>query len=97
MDKLKWFAGGDERRKKAISELKKLSERLNETTEVELKELIRDYLAQLETKQESVPFILSRFNIEISNCLSKYSIKLSVEDEESLKNISDLSQIRYGY
>lgn len=97
MAKLKWFSGGKERREEAVNDLNTLNERLNETTEIELKKVIQHFLVELENQQEPVPLILSRFNIEVSNCLLKHSIELLVENKELVKSISELSQIRYGY
>lgn len=97
MNNLKWFSGGNERSKEAITCLKLLQKNLNDTTERPLKKILINYLSELENQSGSVPTILSRFNLEVSHCLLNNSIELSKEDKQLIKEISSLSQIRYGY
>ena len=45
----------------------------------------------------SGPYILSRFNIEVSKVLLDHGITLAEKPAEQLKELSHLSNIRYGY
>jgi len=97
MIKMNWFAGGAERATTAISYMDTLQHSLNDNEELALKKIIYSYSTELKEQSTSIPFILSRFNFDVSKCLVENSIELSNENKKLVKNISSLSQIRYGY
>lgn len=97
MSQLKWFDGGDERSNEAKKYLIELQQQLNKPEELRLKKLLEQYTIELSHQSSSVPFVLSRLNIDISHCLIHYPITLSKESEDLMKKLSSLSQIRYGY
>lgn len=55
------------------------------------------YRNELEVSGVSVPLILSRMNIELSNVLVENQLQLSEEQSKLLKKLRSLSNIRYGY
>lgn len=97
MSKLKWFDGGHDRGQDAKNYIMILQKNLNNTTELPLKNILKTYLLELENQSMPIPVILSRFNLDVSSCLINNSISLSDENKEILKNITSISNIRYGY
>lgn len=97
MSQLKWFSGGNDRAKEALECIEILQGSLSAETEQPLKEVLRSYSMELSNPPSSVPMILSRLNLDISKCLLHYRIELSAENQQSLKKLSSLSQIRVGY
>ena len=59
--------------------------------------MLEKYIDELEKKESSVPFILSRMNIDISKALTKDKSVLNDTQENILKKVSSTSHIRYGY
>ncbi|EMF0638635.1 bacteriocin immunity protein, partial [Enterococcus faecium] len=45
----------------------------------------------------SVPLILSRMNLEISNAIKKDGVSLNAKQSKKLKELMSISNIRYGY
>lgn len=98
MIKLKWFSGGNDRADQAITIITELLTDLNGASKSEpLQRLLKDYKNELELKESSVPYILSRMNIAISNVTLKNSIVLSKDQSEKINHLTKLSNIRYGY
>lgn len=90
---MKWYAGGQERKKVAL----KLLVELYRSTEYEvLRNLFRQYIEGLE-EGISVPFALSAFNLELSSVLLKNKILMTKEQEKRVDELRQLSSIRYGY
>lgn len=98
MNKLKWYSGGQERGNQAITIIKELLNVLEENKKNdELKKILDKYIDELHKNQSSIPFILSRMNIDISNTIRKNEISLSNNQSDILKKLFALSNIRYGY
>lgn len=98
MTNLKWFSGGKDRKLQAIKLIDDLlSEFANESKSMSLQNVLRSYKDELNKEVSSVPFILSRMNIDISDTLKKSNIHLSNSQSNKLKELSSLSNIRYGY
>jgi hypothetical protein len=55
------------------------------------------YKNEIELQTSAIPFILSRMNIEVSKVVLENGITLSPEQSELFKELSGLSNIRYGY
>ncbi|EGE53294.1 bacteriocin immunity protein [Streptococcus parauberis] len=95
---MKWFAGGSERSVKALELIQNLQNSIEGKSEQkEISQLFQRYQSELESNASSVPFILSRMNVELFEVLTKHKINLSSEQLELLKELQKLSQIRYGY
>jgi len=98
MSKLKWFASGVARGNQAviiITEL--LTDFANDPNKAPLQKVLLDYKDELEKKESSVPYILSRMNIAVSNIMVKNGITLSQEQSDKFRKLTSLSNIRYGY
>lgn len=98
MPKIPWFAGGKDRGDQAqaiISEL--LKDLANDPNCQALAKVLLTSQTELRKKECSVPFILSRMNLEISRSLKKEGLNLTDEQSHKLKQLADLSSIRYGY
>lgn len=94
----KWFATGGERGDeviKIITEL--LNEISNDPAKVPLEKVLLSYKAELEKRESSIPYILSRMNITVSNTLIKNHITLSPSQSDKLKRILQQSRVWYGY
>lgn len=97
MSNLKWFSGGKERSQQAnilITEL--LNELSDDSRSEALKKVLSSYKQELNSGV-SVPLILSRMNLDISNAVRKDGVALSAAQAEKLKELTALSSIRYGY
>lgn len=94
MGNLNWFSGGDERSAQAI---KLITELQNDTNSPILQNVLGKYKIELTEDQSSVPFILSRMNIELSQVLVENDIILSQDQTSKLNDLRDISNIRYGY
>ena len=95
---MKWFAGGSERSVKALELIQNLQNSIEGNSEQkEISQLFQRYQSELESNALSVPFILSRMNVELFEVLTKHKINLSSEQLGLLKELQKLSQIRYGY
>ncbi|STY85495.1 Enterocin A Immunity [Listeria grayi] len=98
MKKVKWFSGGNERSNQAIIIITELLNDLNTNSKSRLlQEVLNNYKEELEKKGSSVPLILSRMNLEISNAIRKEGLVLSDSQSTKLKKLTSLSNIRYGY
>jgi len=98
MNKLKWFSSGVARGDQAviiIAEL--LGELNNNSSSLPLQKILIDYRDELEKKGSSVPYILSRMNIAVSNVTLKNGITLSKSQSNKLDQLAKLSYIYYGY
>lgn len=95
---IKWFSGGKERKNEAITILEGLIKDLDsETKNLPVQKVLSSYRKELIDEPSSIPFILSRMNIEVSKVLVDNGIELSHSQSTKLKKLSSLSQIRYGY
>lgn len=98
MSKLTWFASGKDRGDEAISIIDNLLNDIdNDTTRQPLQEVLIEFKDELEKRESAVPYILSRMNISISNALHKNKISLTKEQQAKLQQLTQLSNIRYGY
>ncbi|MDG5114114.1 bacteriocin immunity protein [Companilactobacillus pabuli] len=96
--KLSWFAGGKDRGDAAISIIDDLLNSLNvDANRQPLQEVLIEFKNELEKRESAVPFILSRMNISISNTLHKNKIPLTKDQQAKLQQLTQLSNIRYGY
>lgn len=97
MSKLKWFSGGKERSQQANILITELLNELGDDSHSEaLKKVLSSYKQELNSGV-SVPLILSRMNLDISNAVRKDGAALSAAQAEKLKELTALSSIRYGY
>ncbi|KRK77926.1 hypothetical protein FC67_GL001259 [Companilactobacillus alimentarius DSM 20249] len=94
MSKLTWFAGGKDRGNEAISIIDDLLNNLNSQL---LQEVLIEFKDELEKRESAVPYILSRMNVSISNALHKNKVSLTEEQQSKLQQLTQLSNIRYGY
>lgn len=98
MDKLKWFAGGDERGKQAENIITDLLDDLKRDLDNEtLQKTLENYLEELEQKGASVPLILSRMNLDISKAIRNDGVNLSDYQSKKLNELISITNIRYGY
>ena len=98
MSDLKWYAGGAERKKEAMKLIESLMEELPNEAHLEpLRKMLVSYHEELIKEQSAIPYILSRFNIEVSKILLDHGITLAEKLAGQLKELSHLSNIRYGY
>ncbi|WP_409022265.1 bacteriocin immunity protein [Dellaglioa sp. P0083] len=98
MNKLKWFSGGDDRGKQAeqiITDL--LTDLSTNNGNNTLKVTLQAYLEELKQKRSSVPFILSRMNLDLSKAIKNDEQPLSDNQSKKLKELTSISNIRYGY
>ncbi len=94
---LSWFAGASERKKEALSLLDQLQASLESQTNAQaLRQLLSTYQAELSGDATGVPLILSRLQVELSQTLADHSLTLSASQEALLKQLRELSQVRYG-
>lgn len=90
---VKWFSGGQERKKVA---LKLLIELYQSADHPALKDFFKRYIENL-NEGISVPAVLTAFNLELSGILLKNKIILTEEQKKKVDEIRELSNIRYGY
>lgn len=92
---IKWFSGGSDRAQAAISIINDV---LNDTPEDNaLRKTLIAYKDELEKQESSIPYILSRMNISLSNVVTKNHIILSKSQADKLGKLTKLSYIPYGY
>jgi len=96
MNKLTWFASGHDKATDALKHLNSLKKNLDETHDAPLIQLIDTYCLELTQKESAVPLILSRFNLEFSQCLVKHGLTLSQENQDIIKHIAKLSYTKFG-
>ena len=95
---LKWFSGGVERRREAIIILEKLIQNIKcDSQLLPLKNILISDECELKKGSISIPYTLSRMNIEISNVLIENALHLSEIQSDQIKKLRELSNIRYGY
>jgi hypothetical protein len=98
MNKLKWYSGGEERRKKAESIIIELVNDFKKNSgNDQIQNVLSEYLEELRHSGSAVPMILSRMNLEISKVVRTNGITLSDNQSKKLKEVIALSSIRYGY
>ena len=98
MTPLKWFAGGSERRCKAMTIIDHLLEDIKDVPQLTpLKNQLVIYKRRLEDDGTSTPFILSQMNVDISRALIDNKLILSESQANQIKKLIELSAIRYGY
>lgn len=98
MGKLKWFSGGNERSKQAEDIIADLLDNLKTAAGNEaLEKVLEKYLEELKQKDASVPLILSRMNLDISKAIRNDGLTLSIAQENKLKELMAIANIRYGY
>lgn len=96
--RLKWFAGGKERRDEALIILDKLIASFHNNYGVQpLTDLFLKYKSELKNGRTSTSFVLSRMNIELSRVFTQNEIRLTEEQSRLLKDLRSLSNIRWGY
>lgn len=94
----KWFASGIERGDEVIKIITELINDLSANpTNAPLEKTLLSYKDELEKKESSVPYILSRMNIAVSNTIIKNHITLSQGQSDELKRILKQSNSWYGY
>ncbi|MEG0286710.1 MAG: bacteriocin immunity protein [Vagococcus sp.] len=98
MEKLKWFSGGKDRSEQVVAIITDLLTDLNNDQKtMSLQLVLTNYKNELIKKESSIPLILSRMNLDISNTIKKNNILLSSCQSDKLKKIISMSHIRYGY
>jgi len=98
MGKIKWFSGGTDRGKEAITIITELLTDLEKDPKTApLQEILISYKNELEKQESSIPYILSRMNIAVSNANVKNGISLSESQSSKLSKLNALSNIYYGY
>lgn len=97
MSELKWFSGGKERGDQAIIIITDLLNELNNDPKNQaLQKVLSNYQDELTRKEAAVPLILSRMNIDISSAMRKDGADLPQPQADKLKELTALSNIRYG-
>lgn len=95
---IKWFSGGSERAAAAISVIDDVLTDINNYPEdAALQKVLLDYKDELEKQESSVPYILSRMNISLSNVVAKNHIVLTKSQSSKLTELAKLTYIPYGY
>lgn len=98
MTPLKWFAGGSERRCEAMIIIDHLLEDIKDEHQLTpLKNQLVHYKKRLKDDGTSTPFILSQMNVDISRVLIDNKLSLSESQAKQIKELRELSAIRYGY
>jgi len=98
MNKLKWFSSGIARGNQAVAIITELLVELNnDSSSLPLQKVLDDYKVELEKKESSIPYILNRMNIAVSNVTLKNGISLSASQSSKLEQLQKLSYIYYGY
>ena len=97
MAQIKWYAGGQERGKVALELIIQLLKELDGTAYDDLKHVLAVYFNEIKTESGSIPLIFSRMNLDVSNVMIKNHIVLPENAQQTMKKISQLNQLRYGY
>ncbi|MBO1141737.1 bacteriocin immunity protein [Enterococcus avium] len=97
MSTIKWFSGGNERGDQAVNIINVLLDYKELSQNGQLRKTLLEYKVELQKKESSVPFILSRMNLDISKALRNDGVYLNEEQKKYLKQLTSLSNIRYGY
>ncbi|MFL2028096.1 bacteriocin immunity protein [Loigolactobacillus zhaoyuanensis] len=94
---MKWYTGGRERGQQANELLTALIDHLNNANELPLKRLLFAFHQEIAAQEQSIPFILSRMNVAIAKVMHENQIVVNEENEQRLKALLALVEIRYGY
>mgnify|MGYP000852067703 CR=1 FL=1 len=109
MGTLRWFAGGQERRERAIFLINQTNQGAGSTVNSGIKhatgkfdsknanplyQVLDSYRTELKFDGTSTPYILNRMNIDISKVLLNNNIRLSSTESSQLKELRALSHIR---
>lgn len=89
---IKWFVGGQERKKVAMQLLVELYTSAENPI---LKDFFARYIREINSGT-SVPYVLYAMNVELSSVLLKNKILLTKDQEERVTKLRHLSNIRYG-
>lgn len=96
MSTVKWFSGGNERGDQAVNIINVLLDYKDLSQNDQLRKTLLEYKVELQKQGSSVPFILSRMNLDISKSLRNDGVYLNEEQKKYLKQLTSLSNIRYG-
>jgi len=62
-----------------------------------LKQVLAVYFNEIKNESGSIPLVFSRMNLDVSNVMIKNHIVLPENAQQTMKKISQLNQLRYGY
>jgi hypothetical protein len=79
MSTIKWFSGGNERGDQAVNIINVLLDYKELSQNSQLRKTLLEYKVELQKKESSVPFILSRMNLDISKALRNDGVYLNEE------------------
>ena len=85
MSTIKWFSGGNERGDQAVNIINVLLDYKELSQNSQLRKTLLEYKVELQKKESSVPFILSRMNLDISKALRNDGVYLNEEQKKYLK------------
>lgn len=85
MSKVKWFSGGVERGNQAVQIINELLNDDKIISDSPLEITLKKYRIELQQKESSITFILSRMNLDISKILRSDPNQLSKEQTNKLK------------
>lgn len=97
MAQIKWYTGGQERGKVALELIIQLLKELDGTAYDDLKQVLAMYFNEIKNESGSIPLVFSRMNLDVSNVMIKNHIVLPENAQQTMKKISQLNQLRYGY
>jgi len=97
MTQIKWYTGGQERGKVALELIIQLLKELDGTAYDDLKQVLAVYFNEIKNESGSIPLVFSRMNLDVSNVMIKNHIVLPENAQQTMKKISQLNQLRYGY
>ncbi|MCI2032574.1 MAG: helix-turn-helix domain-containing protein [Lactobacillus sp.] len=91
---VKWYAGGQERRRVAVALLAEMLPLLP-PEQAALKQVLQKQYALLMADGTSVPYILMAMNVEVAGVMHKEHLMLSPQAEALYQRLMRLSNIRY--
>lgn len=95
---MNWFSGGNARGNEAVKIIEKLLLDLqNNDNNKPLEAVLINYKEEIINESSSIPLILNRMDLEISKTIKNYGIRLSNMETKEIKDLMNLSNIRYGY
>ncbi len=97
MAQIKWYTGGQERGKVALELIIQLLKELDGTAYDDLKQVLAVYFNEIKNESGSIPLVFSRMNLDVSNVMIKNHIVLPENAQQTMKKLSQLNQLRYGY
>ena len=95
--KVKWFSGGNDRRQQAIEIITKLIDCPEVNQSDALLSKLDGYREELTQQKQSVPFILSRMNVDVGKSIQDTGVTLSDTANALVDDLGQLSQIHWGY